>query len=571
MAVPLCYGWMSRLLERTMIELDGRVVVDRIGSAVAGVVVEAFDLTRADTKRTTRLRDTAELLSQPSIGSDITDADGAFHISAEFDAGALIPIGLVVFGTDGPASAKSEIIHVVQRVRTVRDGRQRYVISLPADALRRVPASSLASAVAPDAKVAVVSTAAERASTAEAIGAGLARLRSDALDARRTTRETAEANVRDALFERALGSRRLANGKLPPEVLGPGENARAKTSALLNGTLLSRANHVTARSIVDVTDADVAALLDQNGAPLPTVTQGEIETLLFGPSHLDGVPTRYRRDPIAVACRSRIPPDARCAVDDGSGAGSSGSGSGAGQPTEATLADIKASLLRLLDGSEAAVAGLMFGGSRATAGELGRDLRALTLAEGPADQTAQFNFERLFLASDLLVSHFPDIRVVTDFADTILSMQGLGAKVTPQPGRGKDLLDSLEAEARLLATADPLRAPTSPPRVMAMLGIPNPLDVVDDLVGGAIGGLAGLLGGGGSKGGSSTDVRDHRGGSTSTWQPERRDRFADLRTFIDRLRRIRREDYGFTAFAVDRNGRACTYGLLLAFEQEWVP
>lgn len=556
-----------------MVELRGRVVVDSTGSPVAGVVVEAFDVSGARLSRSLRESDAATLLTQPSLGSDITDSNGAFTIAFESAAGSTVPIGLVVLAPDEPGRRKRAVLHVVTRVRQTREGRQGYLIALPADLLRRVPASSLPAAPAPAAPLAAVAAAADRASTTANVASGVSRIRSDLADNLRPRREAIEAQVRSTLFERAMGARRLADGQLPPEVLGLDEDVRSKTTSLLNGILRNRANRVTARAIVDVTDADVSKLLDQNGAPLPSVTQNDIETLLFGPSHTDGPPARYRRDSIAVACRSRIPPDARCQPS-GGGDGDGGEDGGAAaeaSPAEATLSHIKASLLRLLEASEAAVSGTSLG-SRATAAELGRTLRALTLAEGPADQTATFTFERLFLASDLLVSHFPDVQVVSDFTDTVLAMQSLGGSLPQQPVRGKDLLDALEFEARTLAAADPIRPAQGSPRVMAMLGLPNPLDAVGDLVGGAVGALGDLFGGGGGSGsrGEGADVRDHRT-EPRPRPPGRRDRFADLRSFIERLRRIRREDYGFTAFAADRNGRTSTYGLLLGYEQEWRP
>lgn len=554
-----------------MIELHGRVVVEGTGSPAAGVVVEAFDVSSVEPIRALGSRDAATLLAQPSLGSDITRSTGEFAIP--FDAGqrSTVPVGLVVLAPDAPGHRDDGVLHVVPRIRQVQPGRQAYLIALPADALRSVPASPLPAAVAPDATTAAVATAAVRAHTAADVVAGVAGIRGGIADELRPRRETMESEVRSTLFERAFGSRRLADGTLPPEVLGLGEDVRARTTSLLDNVLRRRANQVSARAIVDVTDAEAARLLDQNGDPLPTITQNDIEVLLFGPSHTDAPPARYRRDSVEVARRTRIPPDTRCHPDEVGGGGTTGGGETASTPREATLSDVKSALLRLLEDSESAVAGAQLE-SRATAAELGRALRALTLAEGPADRTSSFTFERLYLASDLLVSHVPDFGVVHDFADAVMAVEGLGGKIEPPP-TGKDLLDAIELEARTLVAADPVQPGQAPPRVMAMLALPNPIDAVGDLIGGAAGAIGDLfgLGSGGSPSTRGADVRDHRGETRPTRQPSRTDRFADLRSFLERLRRIRREDYGFTAFAVDRKGRTSTYGLLLEFEQEWRP
>ncbi|MGB3955074.1 MAG: hypothetical protein WBL05_07310 [Brooklawnia sp.] len=555
-----------------MIELHGRVVVENTGSPAAGVVVEAFDMSGADSARLLGTRDWAILLAQPSLGSDITDSTGGFTIAFDTAPGATVPVGLAVLAPDGPGDTGDGVLHLVPRVRQVQQGRQAYLIALPADDLRVVPASPLPAAVAPDAPTAAVATAAVRADAAADVVAGVAEIRGHLADELRPRREAIESAIRTTLFERAFGSRRLADGTYPPEVLGLDEDVRSHTRALLDDVLRRRANQVSTRAIVDVTDADVGRLLDTNGAPLPSVSQADIEQLLFGPSHTDGAPARYRRDSVEVARRTRVPPDARCQPDGGSGGGGGGGGGApAPSPQEATLSDVKAALLRLLEDSEAAVAGAQLE-SRASATELGQALRALTLAEGPADRTSTFTFERLYLASDLLVAHFPDFGVVNDFADAVIAVEGLGGKVA-QPRTGKDLLDAIEVEARTLVAADPVQPAQGPPRVMAMLGLPNPIDAAVDAIGGAAGAVGELFGGS-ARGTTSSGrgrVRDHRGDPTGSREPYHVDRLADLRLFLERLRRIRREDYGFTAFAVDRNGRTCTYGLLLEFEQQWRP
>ncbi len=291
---------------------------------------------------------------------------------------------------------------------------------------------------------------------------------------------------------------------------------------------------------MDLSDDDAAALLDANGDPLPNVGDAEIRRVLFGRGHQRGSPAWIRRDMLAVACRSRTPPHERC--DDGDDNGGSGDGGrdGTTPGTEATLGMVKELLGELL--TETVGFGVVPGlnSPRATAERIGQELQGLTLDGGPADSVALFDFERLFLASDLIVTPRPDRGRVSDFVDAgrLLVRHGGRSENAPRAATG-DIAAELTNEAQLPAASDPFIGAGDVRRTPLMFGITNPFDVIEEIVSNAL--------------------------------QEVQDRFAPLDDFNARLRNLRRADYDFTPFATDGEGRGLTMGLLVGYRQRWEP
>ncbi|GIH03544.1 hypothetical protein Rhe02_16110 [Rhizocola hellebori] len=552
-----------------MIELTGRVVVEGSGSAAAGVVVEVFDLSRSGAVGAATLAegDADEVTSQVSLGSDITGSAGEFKIVLPADGtGSPMRLAVALLAPDRVSSrGGSELLHLVRRVRIAGPGTHRMLITVPAEALRGVPTIQPGGTDA-GAGRSVRGLAAERARTQAEVRDAVAVVRRKAATKSRTRRATISKEVTDALFERAVGPLRLPNNKLPDAVVPPGKSVAERMRGLLDAALRNRATQVTINTLVDVTDRDAANLLDASGNPLPAVSSADIEALLFGPRHTEGPATRFRRDVVSVGCRDREPPYERCGEGE-EGDGNGGGGTPAATPAEATLADINRSVAALLNSPD--MVGLPLDASigRATADSVGKDLTGLFLRDGPSDTVAEFDFERLFLASDLVVRHKPDRWLVDSITDLVMAMEDMGGDLTPHRAAGKDVIDAVTDEAALLAAANPLESPSVVPGVLA-LSLPNPLDTVTDLAKGAAGSLAGVFGSGHSDGhGDSGQYIAETGNK----RQRTGDRFADVHWFLRKLRQLRQADYGFTAFGADGSGPAVTYGLLLTYRQEWRP
>jgi hypothetical protein len=377
--------------------------------------------------------------------------------------------------------------------------------------------------------------------------------------------------IADALSNRATAPLRLADGSLPDTVLQYGQPVRPRAESLLDAALRTHAQRVTAKALVDITEDDAARLLDINGEPLSSVSQGDIEQLLFGADHTRGAAPRHRRDILEVACRLGTPPQDRCPhTEDGGPRPDVGGGAGLA-PGEATHTMLKESLAQLLAATEnlAVPPGVASPRPRATPQRIGEDLHALTLRSGPADSVAQFDFDRLLLASDLPVRHHPDRIVVTELEWAARTIGELGGDLDARLRSGADIVEAIRSESALLAAADPWAADrATPPNQIFAFG---PLGIVEDMVGEALDFAQDLVGGVGGSG-RRRGTRDHRRPKSPSSPPPRgRDRFADLRKLLVELQRMRSADYGFTAFATDDDGRAATFGLLLGYRQRWEP
>ena len=553
-----------------MVELVGQVSVEDTGAPVPGLVVEAFDVARRAGGG--GRDDESWLPDQPSLGADVTDAVGTFAVRATLGDGPdPRPVALAVLAPEGSADVARTLLHVVER-RLAASGRHAYRITLPADAVRGLPGPG--EAPAPSAARGVLAAASERAEAIATVGQGIARLRRDAVEQRRPGRTDLERRASAALFDRAVRQLRQPDGELPETVVPHGTSARSHSRSLLERTLGRR--RPTVDGLVDVTDADAARLLDAEGQPLPGVTDDDVRRLLFGPGPADGPAVRYRRDPFATACRPRTLPALRDDQEADPG-GSTGNGDGIteeGAPADAKL--VKSMLGRLLRATEL-VPPTGDAAPRATPARIAEDLRRLTLQPGPADATALFDFERLFLAADLVVRPRPDPGRLADVLEATEFVAAAGGDLDGKAEAPGDLLDELEREATLLHASDPLTAGagSASTAFMNLGGLGRTLAKLGS-------NLRDLYVDSGSEG-PRPKQRDHRGTAdhrdrdrprprpAEDRNPSVRDRFGELRGFLERLQRVRRADYPFTPFAADDEGGATTYGLVLGYRQRWEP
>jgi hypothetical protein len=522
----------------------GRVIVEDVGSPVPGVVVEAFDVTKAK-KQPSRLTDAdiSWVGAEPSLGSDLTDEDGRFDWSVERVAFP-IRVAVAVFGT-GPKK-DPELLKLVERVRTVVAGRHELVIDLSADALRRAPASGPGSAPAR------VEAAREHALAADSLRRAAGQARAGGVPAARKNRAATEASVVKAFVDRGNAPARDSQGVLSPAVVPAGTSARTHTRQLMHAVLQSKATRdFTARGLIDLSDAARDKLLDANGNPKSGTSDDDIRAALFGPDYEGGSPHRHRRDLLSVACRLRTPPYERCGDDgDGGGDGSEGNGNGNGDGDGSSqLERIKALTSALLEDAARLPLPLGSGSERSTTESLSADLKKLFIGGGPADDVALFDFERLFLAADLPVRFAVDPRFTHEVTDAVEKAAALGGDTGVHVQAGTDVLDGLVEEAKALAASDPYssvektRLSQATGATLRMGGFSDAATWVDDLWANALGDVgAGVRG-----------------------------RFADVLDYLDDLSSQRRSNYPFSPFATDGDGPAVTYGLVLGFRQRWEP
>ena len=255
-----------------------------------------------------------------------------------------------------------------------------------------------------------------------------------------------------------------------------------------------------------------------------------------------------------MACRLRSPPYERCENDDDGGGGNGGpDGDGDGgdgsESASVQLRRIKTLTAKLLEDATRLSLGLGSGAERSTTRSLSQDLKELFIGGGPADDVALFDFERLFLASELAVRPETDPGLTYDVVQAVEKASMLGGDVAMHATSGKDVLDGLVEEAKALAASDPYRSvQRSRPSqttgaIFRMGGIPDAARWVEELWANALG---------------DTSDGEH-------------DRFDDLLDYLDDLSAQRRSNYPFSPFATDGGGPAVTYGLVLGYRQRWEP
>jgi hypothetical protein len=527
--------------------LGGRVIVEDVGTPVPGVVVEAFDVTKAK-KQSSGLTDAdvSWVVAEPSLGSAITDDSGKVEWTVE-RVDFPIRLAVAVFGTGGK-SKDAELLRVGERVRTVVPGTHEFVIQIPADALRRAPASQPGSAAAR------VAAARERAHDADTLRKGAKQARAGDIEAARKARTATEASVTKALIDRANAPALDSKGVLSPAVVPHGTPARQHMRQLIDAVLRGKAKAYTARGLLDLSDAARASLLNANGNPKPNITQEEIREVLFGTGYADGSPERHRRDLVSVACRLRTPPYERCedgedGDGDGNGDGNGDGGDGGNSDGGAQLKRIKELTAELLEDAARLRERLGSGPERSTDKSLSEDLKKLFIGGGPADDVALFDFERLFLAADLAVRPDVDPGLSYDMVNALDKVAMLGGDVKLHAKAGRDVLDGLVEEAKTLAASDPYRSlersrlPAMNSAALKIFGFPNVAGWLDDLAANALGETA----------------------------AGKVDRFAYLLDYLSDLAAERRSNYPFVPFATDGEGPAVTYGLVLHYRQRWEP
>lgn len=571
-----------------MIHVTGRVFLNESGAPIPGLSVEAFDLTtapKASTRTALSASDASWVTAQRSLGSDITAEDGSFGIEAEdSQSGQPVKLAIAVLKPDSASkSGGAEILHVVRRVRVVESaGAQRFQIGLPAASVTDVPATVPPDAVPSSTVTAAAGLLEGRAKAFQGVRKTIAAIRKSEADKLRVDRDATESKVTKALYEQVLLPLKDSKGALPDHVVRLNESVRVRTRTALSASLQKNRSNV-ARGLVDISEDDKNRLLDANGVPRATVTDADVEALLFGPTYVDGLPTRHRRDIVAVGCRDRQFPIKHQPGGPGNGS-SPGDGSGA-SGGEATLGQVKKSLARLLKATEQTGLPLAFTDSeRPTAADIEGQLQQFRLREGPADTTAQFDFERLFLASDMVIRPRPDPGLIDEIVHGTETISDLGGDVKlRQRQRGSDLLDALQAEVSIVAKAGALTgselseaslahgsfgyldaidgmARDSTQRVVRAVSPPTSMKrevVVRDHRG---------------ESGKEVIVRDHRGEFAEDDSIGfGRARYADLAQFLSRIRRLRSTPYPFVPFGVDPEGGSVTYGVLLTYTQTWRP
>lgn len=573
-------------------ELSGDVRTQTSGKPVVGVVVEAWDIpaTESDSNRdkssTTqphagsdnrpadqsgtdssdshaqRRQKEEWLFHQPSLGSDITKADGSFSIKVNRDDASTTElfVALAVLAPDGPRqNGGPSLLHLASRVRRVGAGSHRYAIVLPHDTASSIPSSS-DSSIAPGAGMSAKASAAETAKSRAELTQGMSELRKTQATQLRSDRKEAKGRVQEALYNRATQSVLDSAGKLPVTFVRRDEKVRARTTALLRNTLNNNANGVVTNGLVDIGPEDAALLLNPADGSLllkadgtPKATNEDIERLLFGRNHKDGPPTRLRRDVIAVAGRDR---DLPYGSDDPTDDSETETPAEAGVEAPADKADeIKKYVWKLLHVTEQIGTPGGVPASRLTPTELGDQLQDLLLREGPAEAVAQFDFERLFLASDIANRHKPDHNLVNSLTDTALAIKTHGGDLDGYRAQGIDMLSAIENELQvLIAAQEDLSVKKAQEPLLKMKSFAGPKFVARGFFDGI-----------------REEIQEGLEQLAETLERAKKYRYASLPDFLEKLQELRREDYGFTAFGTDKGGRAATYGLVLTYTQNWRP
>jgi hypothetical protein len=98
--------------------IAGRVIVEDVGAPVPRVVVEAFDMTKSKKSKSGRLTDAdvSWVVTEPSLGSAMTDDAGEFGWTVEHDA---CPIPMVVPVFEIGPKKDPELLKLAERVRMV--------------------------------------------------------------------------------------------------------------------------------------------------------------------------------------------------------------------------------------------------------------------------------------------------------------------------------------------------------------------------------------------------------------------------------------------------------------------
>ncbi|WP_299444209.1 hypothetical protein [uncultured Phycicoccus sp.] len=520
------------------------------------------------------------------LGSDVTEPDGSFQIDVDsrLGTGGPLTLVLVVSGPDAAGSDAVELHETKPRV-TSPGGRERFLINIDPDLLE---SRGLPSSQTPFDTASIAQGLRERARALAALDEEWRTTARARVEVRRQEAEAYETTFREA-FLRDVSTRPedVAEGELLALEDDPDRSVAALAAVALERgvTRIRRPANATdggpRRTRYFLTAEQRVLLQELLDAAPGSLTRDQLEAVLrLGEDESARTrPTRLSELDTDLERFLEETYDERCAADILAPPATPGdAGDGLDEPPEPESPEpastgIEELVARTVGDVDAPFSEL---GTRPGQGDIVGNIRSFALAPGPADVPAYFDFHQLGIAFPHVWKEFLDERVEPLARAAFTRVQDLGG----DPGEarlrgGMRPLAALGHEADLVASAGVEPAPRAlylqrPAGPRAHLGRDDGILVDPGLPQGPDfpppppvppsppdppGGIGGV-----PLPDKTSDVGNFNEMADST-----------PRSLLDRLHRILRGPYSFTAFGADAKERAVNFGLTVTYRQRWEP